>query len=65
MTHKLATGCMHTPSTPMHQQTIDDWNATTAMQWQLNLTLTSHMPRHFSVAHSLADALHTHKYGCL
>ena len=32
MTHKLATGCMHTPSTPMHQQTIDDWNATTAMQ---------------------------------
>jgi hypothetical protein len=27
MTHKLATGCMHTPSTPMHQQTIDDWNA--------------------------------------
>jgi hypothetical protein len=32
MTHKLATGCMHMPSTPMHQQTIDKWNATTAMQ---------------------------------
>jgi hypothetical protein len=27
MTHKLATGCMHMPSTPMHHQTIDNWNA--------------------------------------